>query len=566
MAATTPGATPARTPVAPVLTGRTRITPISRIYGFGSIYGKTIRDSRLAFIIAAGLLGGLALFMGAAIGQVFPNTQSRLEIDKLIGAMPASMVNLFGKPEKLGTLGGYMSWKYGSIFALGTALWSIMALSGTLAGEAGKGSLDLVATTPFGKRRIAIEKLIAHLTLLGLVMVILAGMVVLSSNTFGDPKLGDPIAPLSGIGFALWVGFLALFFGGLAFALGPILGRGGSAGVASIAMVLLWVISGFAVAPIYEISPFHWTVNHIALVGEFDWPGLALVGVCGVVFLAIGVEAFARRDLGVTAGLSLPTLPGAVLGTHGAASRAFGEQLPRALSWGLGLGFFGILLGSLVGSFAEQIGKDSNLVKTFGSVFPGENLTTAGGWLQLYAQLLYIAAGFAAATFVSKWASDETGGRLEMVLATPLRRAPWVVAGGVAALLAVLLVSVMFAAGIWAGTFGGGVAPGDAVLGSFSLGLFAIAIVGIGFAVGGLWRTSLAAEVAAIVVLATYLIDLLAPPLHLPDWFHQLALTSHLGSPMTGQWDGVGVAACVAIAVGGIALGAFGMRRRDIVK
>ena len=38
-----------------------------RIYGFGSIFGKTIRDSRLAFIIAAGLLGGLVLYMGAAI-------------------------------------------------------------------------------------------------------------------------------------------------------------------------------------------------------------------------------------------------------------------------------------------------------------------------------------------------------------------------------------------------------------------------------------------------------------------------------------------------------------------
>ena len=29
-----------------------------RIYGFGSIYGKTIRDSRLSFIIAAGMFGG----------------------------------------------------------------------------------------------------------------------------------------------------------------------------------------------------------------------------------------------------------------------------------------------------------------------------------------------------------------------------------------------------------------------------------------------------------------------------------------------------------------------------
>ena len=39
--------------------------------------------------------------------------------------------------------------------------------------------------------------------------------------------------------------------------------------------------------------------------------------------------------------------------------------------------------------------------------------------MQFYAELLYIAAGFAAATFVSKWASDEGDGRLEMVLATP---------------------------------------------------------------------------------------------------------------------------------------------------
>ena len=112
---------------------------MSRIYGFGSIYGKTIRDSRLAFIIAAGLLGGITLVLGAAIGTVFPTPAARLEVNALIGSMPASMVNLFGNATlmgpKLGTLGGYMTWKYGAMFALGTALWSILALSGTLGGE-----------------------------------------------------------------------------------------------------------------------------------------------------------------------------------------------------------------------------------------------------------------------------------------------------------------------------------------------------------------------------------------------------------------------------------------------
>ena len=541
----------------------------SRIYGFGSIYGKTIRDSRLAFLIAAGLLGGITLVLGAAIGTVFPTPAARLEVNALIGSMPASMVNLFGNAtlmgSKLGTLGGYMTWKYGALFALGTALWSILALSGTLAGEASRGSLDIVAAAPFGKRRIALEKLAAHLTMLWLAMAFIAIMIVVSSNAFGDATLGDRISIESAVGFALWAGFIAMFFGGLALALAPFLGRSGSAGVAGLAMVALWAASGLEVGgPLVLLSPFHWTADHIPLVGDYDWPGLAAVGVVAVVLLGLGVELFRRRDLGVTAGLGLPALPEDVLGVRGPVSRAFGDELPRALSWGIGFGLMGALLASLVGPFADQIKKDPSLSSTLAGVFRGLELQTAGGWLQLYAELLYIAAGLAAATFVSKWASDETDGRLEEILAVPMTRARWVIAGGVGAILAVVVMTVLLAAGIGLGAVAGGATMGDAIVGTASLGLFAAAIVGVGVAVGGLWRTSLAAEIAALVVVATYLVDLLAPPLNLPDWVHQLALTAHLGQPMIGQWDLAGVVACVVIEAGGILLGAWGMSRRDV--
>ncbi len=245
------------------------------------------------------------------------------------------MINLFGKPVQLGTLGGYMTFKYGAIFALGTALWSILALSATLAGEAGRGSLDFVAVTPFGKRRIALEKVAAHLTMLGLAMAILALATTVSSSLFGDAALGDPIPPLSAVGFALWVGCIALFFGGLAFALGPLLGRAGAAGVAGLAMIVLWIANGLdTLAAVAPLSPFRWTADHVALVGQYDWAPLALVGIFAVAFLAIGVQLFRRRDLGVTAGLTLPRLPAAVLGVHGPVSRAFGDQLPRALALG----------------------------------------------------------------------------------------------------------------------------------------------------------------------------------------------------------------------------------------
>jgi putative exporter of polyketide antibiotics len=64
--------------------------------------------------------------------------------------------------------------------------------------------------------------------------------------------------------------------------------------------------------------------------------------------------------------------------------------------------------------------------------------------------------------------------------------------------------------------------------------------------------------------IGTFLLDLLAPALRLPDWIGQLALTTHLGEPMVGRWDLPGIVACVVLAAGGLAIGAWGMNRRDV--
>ncbi len=538
-----------------------------RLYGFGSVYGKTVRDSRLAFIIATGLLAGMAMAMGAALPTVFPTPQARLEVNALVEAMPASMVNLFGQPAGLGTLGGYMTWKYGAIFVMGTALWSIMALSSTLASEARRGSLDMVATTPLGKQRIALEKLAAHLTLLWLSMVILGLAASAGSVVFGDEALGDRISIVSGLGFGLWIGSIAMVFGGLAFLLAPVLGRAGSAGVASIAMVVLWLANGVqGLDALAVLSPFRWTVDHIPLVGQYDWLPVAFTALVGLALMAGGVALFVRRDLGVTAGLRMPSLPAGILGTHGPLSRAFGEMLPRSIAWGIGMGLMGAMLASLVGPMADQIKDDSELVARFQMIFPDFDLGGTGGWLQLFVELMFIAIGFAAATFVAKWASDETDDRLEALLATPMRRTTWVLAGGAAALLAVAVTTLLFAAGIGLGAAPGGIDAGESMLGTATLGLFAAAVVGIGFAIGGLWRTSLAAEIAALFVVATYLVGLVATPLGLPDFVRQLALTTHLGQPMMGNWDAAGMVACLVIAAGGIGIGAWGVSRRDIAR
>jgi len=541
-----------------------------RFYGFGSIYAKTIRDSRLAFLVIAGLLGGLMLVAGAAIGEALGSATARADLVTLANSMPPIVQGLTGKAVNVGTLGGYMSWKYGPFFIFVASLWSILALSGTLALESRRGSMDFIAAAPFGKRRLALEKLLAHLTVMTLAMVVLAFATWLTGAVFATQP-GDAISPGAAIGFALWVGLISLASGGVAFALSPFLGRGAAAGIAGVVLFAGYVLSGYStVVPAFalpaDLSWFHWTANHLPLAGQTDWLSLVPVAISAAVLLGIGVEAFARRDLGSTSALPLPSLPASVLGLDGPIGRSFGERIGRAIAWGLGIGLFGLVMAAASRSIADDLAKlSTDTVQLFKNIFPDYDVTTAGGFLQLvFIQLGFIVVGFAAATFVSAWGSDETSGRLEMLLATPLARGAWAIRSGIGVFLALILMTAVIAVlvGIGAAT-----TASDAVtpmIGTITLGLYAAALAGVGFAVGGLIRSSIAAEIVALVVTATFLVDLLAPALKLPDWVHQLALTAHMGRPMVGVWDAGGIVACLVIAIGGLLIGGWGVSRRDI--
>jgi ABC-2 type transport system permease protein len=319
---------------------------------------------------------------------------------------------------------------------------------------------------------------------------------------------------------------------------------------------------------IANLSWFSWTAGHQPLAGMTDWLSLIPVALVAIVFLALGVEAFSRRDLAASSAIPTPGLPTAILGVRGPIGRSFGERLPTALAWGIGLGIFGLVIAAASGSLADAF-KDlsPDTVAIFKNVFPNLDITSAGGFLQLvFIQLGFIVVGFAAATLVGGWASDETSGRLELLVATPLGRAPWAVRSGIGVYLAIVVMTVVLALAVGIGAVLAGSDALTPMAGAIVLGLYAAALAGIGFAVGGLIRTSIAAEVVAVIVVLTFLIDLLGPALRLPDGVHQLAPTAHLGQPMIGVWDGAGMVACVVLAVGGLAIGGWGMRRRDLAR
>jgi ABC-2 type transport system permease protein len=551
-----------------VAAGR-RTTRAGRLYGLATIFGKTVRDSRRAVIVVIALMVGVMVLAGAATATAFKTVESRREAAALAATLPTIFQGLLGRQVRLETIGGLIEWRYPIVFFILAPIWSILALSGTLMLEAQQGSMEFLATTPVSRRRIAAEKLFAHLAMVVLVVLATALAAWAVGAAFATLP-GDAIPPGSAVGFAVLVGVMIVAPGAVAFALAPFLGRGAAAGIAGAVMFAMFLVNGYRTSlPLFDtLSPlswYAWTANHVPLGGQYDWPSLIPVVGLTVVLLAIGTVAFERRDLNSTIAVRTPRLPGFLLGLRGPADRAFGDRLPTAVAWGLGLGIYGMVIATTGDSLAETVKKAPVIDQMIRAIFPHLDYTSPGGVLQLaFIQFAVVVLGFAAATLVGGWASDESTGRLEFVLSAPVARFGWAIGSGLGTLAAALVMVAVIALGI---AIGGALVGGNIVtptIGMIAVAAYVAALAGIGICVGGLIRPSLAAPVVAAVTVATFLIGLFASALNLPDWVGELVLSSHLGQSMIGIWDAPGLIAFMVLAIGGTVLGAWGLTRRDL--
>ncbi len=540
-----------------------------RLYGFGSIYGKTLRDSRLGVLIVGGVLGVIVLAGGGEMTSTYGTLEARRELDALSTTLPAVMRGLYGNPLNVGTIGGFVTWHYGAYLALVTGLWSILALSSTLAGEARRGSLDLVAAAPLPRALIAIEKLAGHVTALVAAAAVIAVAAWASGALFAEFP-GDEIAPAAALSFGAGIALKALMAGSVAFALAALVGRSAAAGIAGALLFGGYVVTGYrAVVPAFDavagFSWLGWTANHLPLAGVSDWGSLGLVAAASAVLLGLGIVAFARRDIGITGTSRMPGAPRALLGVGGPIRRSFSEVLPASVAWGAGLGLYGLLMAAASRAFVDELAKAPSLLEMVNKLVPGMDWSTPEGFLELlFVDFGLVLIGLAAATLVAGRMGDESAGRFELIFATPLSRAHWAIANVIGSWLGIAVITAFVAAALAIGVSAAGGEIGTPLAGTLVLALYGMALVGVGFAFGGVFGPSYVAWTVTALVIGTFLVDILGPMLNLPELVQQLALTRHVGEPMLGTWDLGGIAACLALAVGGLAVGAWGFRRRDV--
>lgn len=539
------------------------------LVGPRSVYRKTVRDSRRALLLVVIVVAVMTLVAAAATATAFGTVEARKEAETIALTLPAAFQGLLGKPIAMDTLGGILEWRYGVVFLLLPGLWGIVALSGTLAAEARRGSLEFVAATPLSRRRIALEKLAGHVSMVLVAVVVMAVSLWLVSNAFGVLP-GDAIAPDAAIGYAALFGLMILVPGALAFALSAFLGRGAAAGVAAIWLFAAYLANGFqaSIEPFRLLTPlswYAWTSDHIPLAHQPQWSALVLPAVVAVALWIIGIIAFERRDIGQAIRLRLPGLPTALLGVAGPTSRSFGERLPQGVAWGLGIGIFGLLIASSASAMIAVFQANPVVDSIMRVIFPGVDYATTGAMLQLiFMQLAVFVFGLAAATIVSGWASDESSGRLESVLSAPIGRIGWAVRSGLGAYLAVAVLGALVAASIGLGTVLDGGEAAAPTIGIAAPTLYTVAMVGIGIAISGLGRSGWGGPIVAALTFIFFLDEIFVPALGWPIWLTELALTAHLGRSLVGEWDAFGLGLYAALAVGGLLVGAWGLKRRDL--
>jgi len=540
----------------------------SRLLGLGSIFGKAFRDSRRTSIALGALFALVVIATASQIAQQFDTVAERLKFAAELQGLPPVFQGMLGEPIGIDKLGGFLSWRILNFMPVTLGIWAVVAMSGLLASELGRGSMDFLAASPISRWRLALEKLAGYLVALLLTTALLTLGLIVAVAAFSTLPGDDP-----GIGAILsqvvWVYLTILFPGAVAFAMAPLLGRNQALGLGAVVLFGSFVINGYASSvaafdKVKGISYFAITAGHRPMAGVSDWGSIALEAGLIVALLIVGLMAFTRRDLLVAVGgrVRLPSIP---LWLRDPFTRAFGERLPSAIGWGLFLGLFGLLISTSADEFVKTLGSIPQVVAMIQAIFPNDDILSTGGFLQLafFSEAILVIT-LAAGGFVGGWASDESERRLEMVLGTPTSRTRWAVRSGLAVMLAIAVMTVVMAVAV---AIGAATQSGDIltpVVGLSVLGLYGMALAGVGLAAGGLIRPGIGAAVTVVLGLGFFLLDLIGSILKLPDPILDLALNRHLGRPMLGSYDWAGVAVCAALAIGGVIVSTVGMRRRDI--
>ncbi len=313
-------------------------------------------------------------------------------------------------------------------------------------------------------------------------------------------------------------------------------------------------------ASLSMFSPIGWMHATQPFAGNHWWSiALSLLSTVLIVGFTVGLEA--RRDLG--AGL-VPTRPGPAAAP--ASLRSFlglSWSLHRGplAAWSIGAFAYAAAMGSVLNSVEDIIGDNEEMLKYLAQAEGASLNDLFLATLLSYFALLATGYGMSA---VLKLRSEETLGRLELLLSCPKSRRSWMLSHLLFALVGSLVV--MVAAGVGLGlTYslpgGGSEQLPRTLLASFAYFPSVAVLVGVTAALFGL--APRVGQGVWVVMIYTVFIAIFSQVINLPSWIRDLSPLHHVAAVPAEATNYRGLGILLAISIGLLAVGLAGFDRRD---
>lgn len=511
-----------------------------------------------------GILFGLLTFNEAVnYHNNFPTSDSRESFARTLGSNKA-IIAIIGPARHVDTLAGFLAWRLFFLMVVVGAIWGLLTATRLLRREedAGRWELLLAGRTT---RRHATGQVLTALAAGWAVMWALTALCTVA----GGAKAGAGFAVSASLFYATAVTAAAAMFlavGALASQLAAT--RRQASGLAALAFAVCYLIrmlgdSRDGLAWMRWISPLGWVENLSPLTGSRPLalaPILLLLATLSWATIRIA----GRRDLGTASLAPVRTgQPGTRLLGSSSLLVVYLERWV-ALSWIAGLGLTAVVFGVTaraaaagnvaVGSIEQQLGR-----------LGAHPVGAVAAWIGY--EFIYLAAllAVAAAGQISALRNEEADGHLDNLLARRLSRPTWLIGRLGFALALVLAGGLVMGIGGWLGVAfpHGAVGFGAMIQAGLNAAVPALFVLGLGSLLYGI-APRWAVPIVYVVILWSFLIEIVGTSVTGNHWLLDTALLSHLGPvPATGlAWSAIGWLTGLAVAATLAGLAVF--NRRDL--
>jgi ABC-2 type transport system permease protein len=533
--------------------GRTGFTGTARLL---RLYLRRDRIVAPLWILLLSLpLGGVYV---ASIESVYPTAADRASFAATILASPAQLA-MYG-PIYNTSIGAVGIWKAGMFHTL-IAVATILTVIRHTRAEEEAGRSEILASTSVGRY--------ANLT----AALVLALGGALLTGLLGAVSLSATDVPASGsLAFGLALAGSGMVFAAVAavtaqVCTGARLARGLAFAVLAVTFTLRAIGDARAgagpVSPLTWLSPQGWSLQVRPYAGDRWWV-LALHLALLVVLMAVAYLLLRRRDVG--AGLIAERLgaPAADAGLAGPFGLAVRLQRGTLLAWTIGVGLYGLVIGSVVAGIGDSFAENETLRDLITRMGGSESIEDS--FISYAFTMLGVAGAAYAVSATLRLFGEENGHQAESVLSGAVGRLRWAGSHLVFALGGPVVI--MLTAGLL-----GGVAYGLAKddIGGELPGVVAAALVqlpaiwffaGVTLALFGLvprWT-----PVAWGLLTAAIAVLLLGSFSGAPQWFRDLEPFSHAPKVPGSEFTATPVVAVTVIAAVLLAAGLAGVRGRDV--